>query len=87
MATIEQVFTDATHIADKLRLGRHLEVNEQFIALTNQLALISEQLAPQRLIGLQQLLLGLMQAQQRQDWLAMADYLEYDLPEFYQQTS
>ena len=85
MAVIERIFNDAIYIAEKLRLGRHLETNERFITLTNQLSPLSETLQPQQLTELQQLLMGLMQAQQRQDWLAMADYLEYDLIEFYQQ--
>lgn len=69
-------------IASSLRLGKNIEISEQIVALSHQFSSVAASLTPQQLSSLQAILGQTLACQERQDWLAMADYLEYELIEY-----
>jgi hypothetical protein len=73
---------EAISIATSLRLGKNIEISEKIITLTHLFSSLALSLSPEQLGTLQALLSQLLAAQERQDWLGMADDLEYDIIDF-----
>ena len=87
MTDINSIKKEAIAVASALRQGKNIEVSEQIINLTQQIAAISSSLKQAQLTDLQTLLIEILAAQERQDWLAMADYLEYEISNQWYQMS
>lgn len=68
--------------AHKFRLGREAEASQQFRECLNLLEPILKS-APQA-DEITLILPAILAAQERYDWLALADYLEYELPSMLQ---
>ena len=78
--TIEQL----ANYAAFFRCGRSLEVNQE---LANYLSEILAQIVindGDRLLALQEIVSAILRCQEAEDWLGLADYLEYELPDFLQ---
>lgn len=79
MSALESVVIDAQHCAALFRLGRDVEAGLAMIELISalqpsfDLALLAVQQQWVRLLG------PMFECQESQNWLALADYLEYEL--------
>lgn len=84
MSTMQE---SARHCAGLFRLGREVEGAVQMVEVLSDAAGLLER-APQTLQVQFAAVLGeLLAAQQRQDWIALADSLEYELPSLIDQAA
>ena len=61
------------------RLGRPLEVTEDFIATLGLILPKVKEKEGAKLSEIQVMLNGILACQEREDWLGLADYIEYEL--------
>ncbi|EJM69785.1 hypothetical protein PMI30_01000 [Pseudomonas sp. GM50] len=79
MSVLESFVVDSQHCAALFRLGRDVEAGLAMIELIG-VVLPSFDLTPQIVQQQWVLLLGqMLECQEAQNWLALADYLEYEL--------
>ncbi|MCR8921389.1 hypothetical protein NO559_01310 [Dasania sp. GY-MA-18] len=86
-AELTTIRNESLSIANSLRLGRNIEVSEKIVSLTQLLGELATSLTPKQLNDLHPILIDLLAAQERSDWLCLADYLEYELIEFLDENS
>lgn len=78
-ATPQRIQESLTHAANAYRLGREGEASEALTACIDLLVAILPQASPQNLASLTGLLPEILEAQDRQNFLQIADLLEYRL--------
>jgi hypothetical protein len=78
MTDLPSLITAAQQCAQLFRLGRDIEAALEMVELFERaMPLLAERPAAEREYGTQ-LLERMLECQQRQDWLALADYMEYE---------
>lgn len=84
MTTSESVWqTEAAEIALLFRLGRNVEAALQLTGYLERLvAECHHLLVNDTNRQFQSLLASILSCQEKQDWLGLADYLEYELPQY-----
>lgn len=82
MTDLPSLVTAAQQCANLFRLGRDIEAALQMVELFDgAMPLMAERSAADQQYGTQ-LLERMLDCQQAQNWLALADYLEYEWVEF-----
>ncbi|KAE9644449.1 hypothetical protein EJA70_13740 [Pseudomonas sp. PB103] len=81
MSMSEAFVVRARDCAVLFRLGRDVEAGLVMIDLMSELQPCFDQVSPQGQQQWLQLLTLMLQCQESQNWLALADYLEYELVE------
>lgn len=76
--TIEQL----SNYAALLRCGRSLEVSQELINFLSEILTHIVVNKGDRLFVFQEIVSAVLRCQEAEDWLGLADYLEYDLPDF-----
>lgn len=84
MNTLTDCSNQARQLALQFRLGKNTQAALDMATMVNALIVIFPSSQPQHIKLLQQILGQCLDCQQRQDWLALADYLEYELQELLQ---
>ncbi len=84
MNTLTDCSNQARQLALQFRLGKNTQAALDMATMVNTLIVIFPSSQPQHIKLLQQILGQCLDCQQRQDWLALADYLEYELQELLQ---
>lgn len=84
MNTLTDCRNQARQLALQFRLGKNSQAALDMATMVNRLIVIFPSSQPQHINLLQQILGQCLACQQRQDWLALADYLEYELQELLQ---
>lgn len=78
MTDLPSVMTAAQHCADLFRLGRDIEAALEMVEVFDAaMPLLAGRSEADRAYGTQ-LLERMLNCQQTQDWLALADYMEYE---------
>ncbi|MGJ7516020.1 hypothetical protein ACSFE6_17030 [Pseudomonas baetica] len=81
MSAVASFISEAIHCAEMFRLGRDVEAGLAMIELATRLQAFFDH-APADVQQQWPVLLGcLLECQEAQNWLALADYLEYELPQ------
>ena len=84
MTDLSSLATASRQCAQLFRLGRDIEAALEMVELFEKaLPMLAERSAADSEYGTQ-LLERMLECQQRQDWLALADYMEYEWVEFLQ---
>ena len=69
------------------RLGRPLEVGEEMVNFLTEILPFLFFLNNNNSASIEELFSGILACQEAEDWLGLADYLEYDLPSFLENLS
>ncbi len=83
--TLSDCQQQAKQLALQFRLGKNTQAALDMAMMVSQLISLFPTAEPTNVKQLQQILGQCLACQQRQDWLAIADYLEYELQDFLQQ--
>lgn len=73
------VITDALHCAQLFRLGRDIEAALKMVDIIDILVPLIVARSQEDQAHLARIMGAILQSQERQDWLGVADALEYDL--------
>ncbi|EKE75436.1 hypothetical protein [Gallaecimonas xiamenensis] len=79
MATMDTYRQQAIALAHRFRLGLNTEAALDMVELLGALAGDFAPAEPQQQQTLNAIMTLILQCQERQDWLGLADYLEYEL--------
>lgn len=79
MSMLESFVTDAQHCAALFRLGREVEAGLVMVELIGAVQLTFDRASPVAQQEWVRLLGPMLECQESQNWLALADYLEYEL--------
>lgn len=79
MTTISRLIDEATDIAKTFRLGRYQQAGKPLSDLVDQIAQLPETAPTAAKQGLAQILGDLLKCHKCNDWLGVADYLEFEL--------
>lgn len=74
---------EAVDLAVIIRLGHNVEAGLILVNYVEQLVSVYTEFPVQQQNQLQFLLSAMLACQERQDWIGLADYLEYELQQFF----
>lgn len=77
--TLSELHISLQTLAQKFRLGRHVEACLSVVDLLNALLPLVANSDTKQKQQFHYYLKEILMAQERQDWLCMADYLEYEM--------
>ena len=66
----------------QFRLGRPLEITEDFVIFLTENIPELVGMKSRSKFSIQEIVSSILKCQEAEDWLGLADYLEYELPEF-----
>ena len=68
--------------SDSFRLGKSLEVTDDLINLLTEIVPQTIGLKSNNEVSIEDIFSKILHCQKSEDWLGLADYLEYELPDF-----
>ena len=80
--TIDEIVEKLKNFADFFRLGRPLEVTDDLINLLEEVMAQNANKTSNNLQVIEEIISLILCCQKAEDWLGLADYLEYELSDF-----
>ncbi|MDD2840800.1 MAG: hypothetical protein PHD18_00100 [Tolumonas sp.] len=80
---IHQWQTEANDLALKIRLGHNVEAGLMLVTYLEQLITVYPKFPVEQQRQFQSILSAMLACQERQDWIGLADYLEYELQQLF----
>ena len=74
---------DANNLALKVRLGHNVEAGLMLVTYLEQLVAVYPKFPVEQQRQFQSILSAMLICQERQDWIGLADYLEYELQQLF----
>lgn len=74
---------DANNLALKVRLGHNVEAGLMLVTYLEQLVAVYPKFPVEQQRQFQSILSAMLACQERQDWIGLADYLEYELQQLF----
>ena len=74
---------DANNLALKVRLGHNVEAGLMLVTYLEQLVAVYPKFPAEQQRQFQSILSVMLACQERQDWIGLADYLEYELQQLF----
>ena len=74
---------DANNLALKVRLGHNVEAGLMLVTYLEQLVAVYPKFPVEQQRQFQSILSAMLVCQERQDWIGLADYLEYELQQLF----
>ena len=74
---------DANNLALKVRLGHNVEAGLMLVTYLEQLVAVYPKFPAEQQRQFQFILSAMLACQERQDWIGLADYLEYELQQLF----
>jgi len=74
---------EANDLALKIRLGHNVEAGLMLVTYLEQLVAVYSQFPAEQQRQFQSILSAMLACQERQDWIGLADYLEYELQQLF----
>ena len=74
---------DANNLALKVRLGHNVEAGLMLVTYLEQLVTVYPKFPVEQQRQFQSILSAMLACQERQDWIGLADYLEYELQQLF----
>ncbi len=74
---------DANNLALKVRLGLNVEAGLMLVTYLEQLVAVYPKFPVEQQRQFQSILSAMLVCQERQDWIGLADYLEYELQQLF----
>ena len=74
---------DANNLALKVRLGHNVEAGLMLVTYLEQLVAAYPKFPAEQQRQFQSILSAMLACQERQDWIGLADYLEYELQQLF----
>jgi hypothetical protein len=80
---IHQWQKEANDLALKIRLGHNVEAGLMLVTYLEQLVTVYPKFPVEQQRQFQSILSAMLACQERQDWIGLADYLEYELQQLF----
>ena len=74
---------EGNDLALKIRLGHNVEAGLMLVTYLEQLVAVYSQFPAEQQRQFQSILSAMLACQERQDWIGLADYLEYELQQLF----
>ncbi len=81
--SVPQWQTEANDLALKIRLGHNVEAGLMLVTYLEQLVAVYPKFHVEQQRQFQSILSAMLVCQERQDWIGLADYLEYELQQLF----
>lgn len=80
---IHQWQKEANDLALKIRLGHNVEAGLMLVTYLEQLVAVYPKFPAEQQRQFQSIISAMLACQERQDWIGLADYLEYELQQLF----
>lgn len=81
--SVPQRQNEANDLALKIRLGHNVEAGLMLVTYLEQLVTVYPKFPVEQQRQFQSILSAMLACQERQDWIGLADYLEYELQQLF----